>query len=59
MNFVRSGPRYLFFKVKAPELFCQKLFEIFADGEHLAQLKYERQNPPKFKTKAKVYPIIK
>jgi hypothetical protein len=25
MNFVRSGPRYLFFKVKSPELFCQKL----------------------------------
>ncbi len=25
MNFVRSGPRYLFFKVKAPELFYQNL----------------------------------
>lgn len=25
MNFVRSGPRYLFLKVKSPELFCQKL----------------------------------
>lgn len=25
MNFVRRGPRYLFFKVKSPDLFCQKL----------------------------------
>ena len=25
MNFVRSGPRYLFLKVKDPELFCQNL----------------------------------
>ncbi|ODS49591.1 MAG: hypothetical protein A8274_1442, partial [Halanaerobium sp. 4-GBenrich] len=25
MNFVRSGPRYLFLKVKSPKLFCQEL----------------------------------
>jgi len=25
MNFVRSGPRYLFLKVKSPDLFCQRL----------------------------------
>ena len=25
MNFVRSGPRYLFLKVKGPEIFCEKL----------------------------------